>query len=62
MPACSPVLDIGAACEGMADNQTVVCLGVELAPGLVRHWDLFQLDARLEGERREDGDLLLDKI
>ena len=57
----SPVLDVSAASKSVVDNDAVVARGVELSPRLVRDRHLGELHPALEGEGRDDGDLLLDE-
>lgn len=41
-PRNSPVLNVGASTEGVADNHHVVAALVEGAPGAVGDWDLVK--------------------
>lgn len=43
----------------MANNQAVVAVGVELAPGLVGNRYISQLDARLQLERFNSSEFLI---
>lgn len=54
-----PVTDIGAACQGMANDHGIVPIGRQLALGGVRNRHMLKCDTRLEGERGYDSDLLV---
>lgn len=54
-----PIAHIGTAGQGMAYHHGVVALRRQLAPSRVRHRDIVQGHARLEGEGGDDGDVLV---
>lgn len=56
-----PVFDVGAAGEGVADNEGIVGALVQSSPSFVGYWDIGEGNARLKREAWEDGYVLIDK-